>query len=71
MPFPPPGDLPDPEIEPTSLALAGGLFTPEPPGKTQMYFSIGVGEGFDLENCVKIGDKSVISDLLVVLSTCH
>ena len=31
LPFPPPGDLPDPGIEPTSLmspALAGGLFSP-------------------------------------------
>ena len=30
MPGPPPGDLPDPEIEPMSLmcpALAGGFFT--------------------------------------------
>ena len=30
LPFSPPGDLPDPGIEPTSpasLALAGGLFT--------------------------------------------
>ena len=29
LPFPPPGDLPDPEIKPTSLAspeLAGGFF---------------------------------------------
>ena len=33
LPFPPPGDLPDPGIEPTSLALAGGYFTTEPPGK--------------------------------------
>ena len=31
--FPPPGDLPDPEIEPASPALAGGFFTAEPPGK--------------------------------------
>ena len=34
--FPTPGDLPDPGIEPTflvSLALAGGFFTTEPPGK--------------------------------------
>ena len=28
-----PGDLPDPEIEPTSPPLAGGLFTTEPPRK--------------------------------------
>ena len=36
LPFPPPGDLPDPGIEPKSLAssaLAGGFFTTAPPGK--------------------------------------
>ena len=33
FPFPPPGDLPDPGIEPTSCALAGELFITEPPGK--------------------------------------
>jgi len=27
LPFPSPGDLPDPGIEPTSPALAGGVFT--------------------------------------------
>ena len=32
--FPSPGDLPDPEIEPLSPALAGGFFTTEPPGQT-------------------------------------
>ena len=31
LPFPPPGDLPDPGIEPRSPALAGGFFTTEPP----------------------------------------
>ena len=34
--FPTPGDLPDPGIEPASLAfpaLAGGFFTTEPTGK--------------------------------------
>ena len=36
LPFPSPGDLPGPGIEPTSLAspaLAGRFFTTEPPGK--------------------------------------
>ena len=33
MPFPPPGDLPDPGIEPESPALTGRFFTTEPPGK--------------------------------------
>ena len=31
--FPPPGDLPDSGMEAMSLALAGGFFTTEPPGK--------------------------------------
>ena len=33
LPFPPPGDLPDPGIEPTSPALQVDSFTTEPPGK--------------------------------------
>ena len=38
LPFPPPGDLLDPGIEPLSLASpasAGGFFTTVPPGKPQ------------------------------------
>ena len=34
LPFPSPGELPDPGIEPESRALAGGFFTAEPPGKS-------------------------------------
>ena len=33
MPFPAPGNLPDPGIEPKSPALAGGFFVTEPPRK--------------------------------------
>ena len=36
FPFSPPGDLPDPEVEATSLvfpALTSGFFTTEPPGQ--------------------------------------
>ena len=33
LPFPFPGDLPDPGIELASPALAGRFFTAEPPGK--------------------------------------
>ena len=32
LPFPSPGDLPNPGIEPMSPALAGKFFTTEPPG---------------------------------------
>ena len=33
LPFPSPGDLPNPGIKPISPALAGKFFTTEPPGK--------------------------------------
>ena len=33
LPFPSPGDLPNPGIEPASLTLADRFFTTEPPGK--------------------------------------
>ena len=33
LPFPSPGDLPNPEIKLAFPALAGGFFTPEPPEK--------------------------------------
>ena len=33
LPFPSPGNLPDPGIETVSPALTGRLFTAEPPGK--------------------------------------
>jgi len=31
LPFPSPGDLPNPGIKPASPALEGGFFTTEPP----------------------------------------
>ena len=33
LPFPPPGELPNPGIKPRSLALSGAFFITEPPGK--------------------------------------
>ena len=39
LPFPSPGDLPNPGMEPTSLALAGRFFTTEPPGKPLIHIS--------------------------------
>ena len=38
LPFPFPGDLPDPGIEPVSYALEGGFFTTEPAGKPLCMF---------------------------------
>ena len=48
LPFPTPGDLPNPGIEPKSPALAGGFFTYEPPGKP---FSIVVVQSLSHVDC--------------------
>ena len=40
FPFPSPGDLPEPGIEDTSPALAGGFFTTELPGKPPHWWSV-------------------------------
>ena len=48
LPFPPPGDFPNPEIEPVpaaSPASAGRFFTAEPPGKPIRY-TIYLQKGF-------------------------
>ena len=37
LPFPSPGDLPDPGIKPRSPALEADALTSEPPGKISMY----------------------------------
>ena len=58
----PPGDLPDPGIQPTSPtspALAGGFFTTEPPGKSNKLhkpFKFG---------CFWWNEKVVLADLYV------
>ena len=36
LPFPSPGDLPDPGIEPRSSALQANALTSEPPGKSNI-----------------------------------
>jgi len=37
LPFPSPGDLPDPGVESRSPSLAGRFFTTEPPGKPALW----------------------------------
>ena len=37
FPFPSPGDLSDPGIEPVSPTLTGGFFTTEPPRKLNIH----------------------------------
>ena len=40
MPFPSPGNLPDPGIELVSPALAGRFFITEPPGLSPIHVSV-------------------------------
>ena len=46
MPLPSPGDLPDLGIELASAALAGGIFTTEPPGKSSFLLLLNYKSGF-------------------------
>ena len=50
LPFPSPGDLPDPEIKPMSPALPGGLFTTERPGKPSKIFTPCLKQGGNIQN---------------------
>ena len=62
MLFPSPGDLPNPEMEPTSPALVGRFFTTEPPGKPpydddyslNMKFSIHSSKGVKINKRVNL-----------------
>ena len=65
--FPSPGDLPDPGIEPASPAspaLAGGLFTSEPPGKCTECF------GHLLSEIFKKGNRTTIYNSFYIEFAC-
>ena len=68
MPFPPPGDLPDPGIELASAALAGRFFTAEPPGKSPFLLLLNSKSGFPdssvgKESACNAGDPGSIPGL--------
>ena len=56
LPFPSPGDLPDPETEPMSPALAGGFFTTEPPGKPILLVDV-----LKFVNCVGYNFETLVT----------
>ena len=64
LPFPTPEDLPDPEIEPTSLALAGGFFTTMPLGKPPC-----LGHANKQKQIIGVGGDSNILPWLSLLIT--
>ena len=58
LPFPPPGDLPDPGIEPGSPTLEADALTSEPPGKPNFF-------NYRLMNFTTLQDKQFIMQLFV------
>ena len=58
LPFPPPGDLPDPGIEPGSPTLEADALTSEPPGKSNFF-------NYRLMNFTTLQDKQFIMQLFV------
>ena len=54
LPFPSPGDFPDPGIEHASPAFAGGFFTAQLPGKTTF-----AKLPYILDSCYKLGSTNL------------
>ena len=74
LPFPPPGDFPDPGIEPESPALAGRFFTTEPTGKPMAFKAMEtflglMGPKMELPGGAVLG-LHVLSALLRVQAQC-
>ena len=59
LPCPPPGDLPDPGIEPVPLkspVLVGRFFTNDPPGKLLPYTAAAAAAAKSLQSCLTLYD---------------
>ena len=71
LPFPSPGDLPDPGIEPVSPALAGGFLSSEPQGSPSLalgWVKRGVREAtltslYEDNVCITLSTRSALSSL--------
>ena len=64
LPFPTPGDLPNPGIKPVYPALAGGFFSTEPPGK--LYISISMVYHRILTIVSKLYSRTLLLSILYV-----
>ena len=68
LPFPSPGDLPDPGIEPGSPSLQADTLPSEPPGKSLSNAvkgsqTGGAGEVFRITGCTEVGFGNLIENL--------
>ena len=55
LPFPTPGNLPNPVIKPRFPALAGGFFITEPPGSPQLDMHV-----YTSQECVSLNPKLLV-----------
>ena len=55
LPFPPPGDLPNPGMEPASPSLAGGFFTHRAPWEAQVTW-VTAAAAKSLQSCLTLCD---------------
>ena len=58
LPFPSPGDLPNPGIQPASPVLAGGFFTTELPGKSLIKVIVCVSHAVVSDSLQSYGEGS-------------
>ena len=72
LPCPPPGDLPNPGLGPTSLvspALPGGLFTTAPSGKPSLQTDLRISKGLVKEAGLGVLRAGLHPDIYHVMST--
>ena len=70
LPFPPPGDLPDPGIEPRSPALQADTLTSEPPGKPWMVNFSRKNFHVRSQNTLNLSGKKKAFSSCIYLTTC-
>ena len=68
LPFPFPGDLPNPGTEPASPSLAGGFFTTEPLGKLSLSESLTKETKGDEVLAIYVPEADIPSFVLTLLS---
>ena len=68
LPFPSPGDLPDPGIKPGSPTLEADVLTSEPPGKPVSEV-IGISPS-NFDSSLRFFQSSVSHDVLCILELC-
>ena len=66
LPFPSPGDIPNPEIEPGSPALEADALTSEPPGKPQRLLLLGRKVMTNLDSILKSRDITLPTKVCLV-----